>query len=160
MYRESPTAVYERKERGPHVLMKLFNSMFLFLYFIFLPVMLTVLINWAVYSLTKENFYQDHWMMPTLLLLSTFLAGALMRQKMEDESGGQTGGMGLFFLGIAALFAFVWLTQQDIQMTGRIYSHWLPTPLRPSVSDWLLMLPLTGIFGMLFYKFFTLKHYS
>ena len=94
--------------------------------------------------------------MPVLILLSTFLAGAFMRQKMEDESGG----MGLFLLGMLSLVAFAFLTQYDITTHGQVYSRFMPRILRTSTLDYLYFLPGVGLLGMLFYKYFTLKHYS
>jgi hypothetical protein len=70
------------------------------------------------------------------------------------------GGMGLFFLGILALILFSFLTHMDIERVGGIYSQFMPKLLRPSMADYLYMLPGIGIAGMMFYKFFTLKHYS
>lgn len=156
MYRESRAASQERDDDNPGFFQKLFGSVFLLAYFVFLPIILTVIINWAAYAFTQNNFYQDAWMMPTLLLLSTFLAGALMRQKMEDE----TGGMGLFFLGMLALVVFAWLTQHDIRSLGGVYSRYMPKMLPHSVLDFVYLLPALGVVGMLFYKYFTLKHYS
>lgn len=155
MYRESRTAPYERKDVKPGFLVSLFNSTFLLAYFSFLPLFLMVVVHWAVYSFTYNNFYRDSWMMPALLLLSTFLAGALMRQKMEDESGG----MGLFFLGIVALCLFAWLTKYDILSTGGVYSRYMPKLLSYSLLDFIYMLPAVGVGGMLCYKHFTLKNY-
>lgn len=94
--------------------------------------------------------------MPFLIILSTFLAGAFMRQKMEDE----TGGLGVFVLGILALLVFAFLTFQDIKTTGGVYSRFMPKLLRYSLLDYIYLLPAVGVLGMLFYKYFTLKHYS
>lgn len=134
----------------------LVTGVFLAGYFTFLPIILTVIINWAVASFTMNNFYQEHWMMPALIVLSTFLAGAFMRQKMEDEAGG----MGLFLLGMLALIAFTFLTHYDITSHGQVYSRFMPKILRTSTLDYLYFLPGVGLLGMLFYKYFTLKHYS
>jgi uncharacterized membrane protein (DUF485 family) len=157
VYRESPAAVHNRDlDERRNLFAVLCGSCFLLLYFTLLPVLLHWGINWLVYFLTVNNFYQEPWMMPTLMLLSTFLAGALMRQKMEDESGG----MGLFFLGVLALAIFAWMTHQDIATTGGVYSRLLPKLLRASIDDYVYMLPAVGMIGMLCYKQFTLKHYN
>ena len=94
--------------------------------------------------------------MPVLLLMSTFLAGALMRQKMEDTAGG----MGLFVLGVMALIAYSILTYQDIVSFGGIYSCYMPKLLRFNLLDYLWFLPGVGLLGMMCYKQFTLKLYS
>lgn len=157
MYRESHSAVHDKglnERHGP--LTGMLNCLFLLLYFTLLPILLNVGISWAAYSFTSNNFYQEPWMMPVLLLLSTFLAGALMRQKMEDDQGG----MGLFFLGMIALAAFAWMTHHDIETTGAVYSRFLPKLLRASVDDYVYLLPAVGMIGMLCYRQFTLKHYS
>ncbi|MCE3235766.1 MAG: hypothetical protein K0Q50_1946 [Vampirovibrio sp.] len=156
MYRESPTAVSRNKESTPSVLDRLACWVFLLAYFTFLPILITILLNWAVYSFAVNNLYQESWMMPSLLLFSTFLAGALMRQKMEDE----TGGLSLFVIGILALMVFSVLTYEDIHRLGGIYSQFMPRFLVPTMEDYVYMLPGVGIAGMLFYKYFTLKHYS
>ncbi len=156
MYRESPTAIHRKTEQEPGLLDKLAGAVFHMVYFTLLPIIITVLVNWAVYSFTAHNFYQALWMAPTLLLLSTFLAGALIRQKIEDAMGG----MGLFVLGIIALGVFAYLTSLDIQKTGGVYSQLMPRFLLPGLESYVYMLPGVGILGMLFYKYFTLKHYS
>lgn len=156
MYRESPTAVNQRQEAGPTVAHRLANWVFLLVYFTFLPIITTVMVNWAVYAFTVNNLYHESWMMPSLLLLSTFLSGALIRQKMEDEAGG----LALFVLGIVALMIFSAVTFEDIHRLGGIYSQFMPRFLVPTMEDYVFMLPGVGIAGMLFYKYFTLKHYS
>lgn len=157
MHRESRTAPHKQlpDEKQP-VLAILLNGVFLAGYFTFLPLMLLCLLHWAVYSFAMNNLYQESWTMPALLLLATFLAGAFMRQKMEDENGG----MGLFVIGILALIVFSLITYQDIATTGGIYSRFLPKILRRSLLDYLYFLPGVGMLGMLFYKYFTLKHYD
>jgi hypothetical protein len=156
LYRPSAAAQSEREEAKPNVLEKLVSVVFLLAYFTFLPVIMTILLNWAAYSITAHNFYQEIWMMPLLLLLATFLAGALIRQKIEDEMGG----LGLFSLGILALAVFSFLTYCDIHTFGGVYSSFMPKFLLHSVTDYVFMLPGVGIIGMLAYKAFTLKHYS
>lgn len=94
--------------------------------------------------------------MPSLLILSTFLSGALIRQKMEDE----TGGMALFIIAIFALIIFSVLTFEDIHKLGGLYSQFMPKYLPQTLDAYVFMLPGVGIAGMLFYKYFTIKHYS
>lgn len=156
MYRESPTAIRRKKEPGESFLDKLAAGIFHLAYFTLLPIILTVAINWMAYSFTAHNFYRALWMSPALLILSTFLAGALIRQRIEDAMGG----MGLFVLGILALCLFAGLTFHDIQKVGGVYSQLMPSFLLPSVESYVYMLPGVGVMGMLFYKYFTLKHYN
>jgi len=157
LYRQSTSAVNPKEsesERG--MLTMLLGGLFLTSYFLLLPIFLSVLIQWAVYSLTMNTFYEAPWMAPALLLFATFLSGALMRQKMEDDNGG----MVVFALGIMALIAFAWMTRLDILHTGTIYGGFMPKPLSYTLLDYILMLPGVGLLGMLAYKYFTLKHYG
>lgn len=157
MYRPSSAALREKDASDePNLFEKLVNSMFLLGYFSLLPVVLVILLNWAAYAIAATTFYQDFWMMPSLLVLGTFLGGALIRQKMEDEEGG----MGLFFLGMMGLMVFAWLTWLDINDPGAMYSRFMPKLLKPSLSDYVYGIPAIGMVGMLFYKYFTLKTYS
>jgi hypothetical protein len=133
------------------------NSGFLLVTAIFLPIITLIVVNWAVYMFTYNNFYLDAWMMPTLLILSTFLAGAFIRQRIEDEA---RGGMGLFFLGVVGLAVFAGLTALDIHTSGGVYSRLMPKLLRFDMHRYVMMLPAVGMAGMLCYKHFTLKHYS
>ncbi len=156
MYR--PSAALREKDASdePNLFEKLVNSLFLLGYFTLLPVALVILLNWAAYALASTTFYQDFWMMPSLLVLATFLGGALIRQKMEEEEGG----MGLFFLGLMGLMVFAWLTWLDINGSGDMYSRYMPKLLKPSMADYVFAIPGIGLVGMLFYKYFTLKTYS
>jgi hypothetical protein len=156
LYRESSAAVRPRKQIAASPLAKLAGTLLLLLYFILLPILIFFAVNWCVYAFTANNFYRDAWMMPVLLLFSTFLSGAFIRQKMEDEHGR----MGLFFLGILALAVFAWLTQLDIDRLGSVYSHFFPKRLPTRLEDYTLMLPAVGMLGMLCYKQLTLKHYQ
>lgn len=151
-----PSSDWRSPDEKPNPVAAFLNGIFLLAYFTLLPVILLVILSWIAYTLTSNNFFQDPWMMPGLLLFSTFLAGALMRQKMEDEDGG----MVLFFLGIVGLLAFAWMTQHDIDTLGGMYSRFLPKLLRPGLEQYVYMLPGVGIVGMLFYKYFTIKHYN
>lgn len=157
MYRPSTAALRDQDGyEEPNLFEKLVTTLFLLGYFTLLPIVLMVLLNWAAYGIAATTFYQEFWMMPALLVLATFLGGALMRQRMEEEQGG----MGLFFVGLIALALFAWLTLQDINDPGLMYSRFMPKMLRPSMADYVYAIPAIGMFGMLFYKYFTLKTYS
>lgn len=157
MFRSSYSAV-NRPEQEPSkgFWANIARSGFLLFYFTLLPILATVIVNWAVYFFTQNNFFPEAWMAPTLIIISTFLAGALIRQKMEDEMGG----MGLFTLAILSLILFAWLTYQDVHTIGGIYSRFMPRFLTEDLSDFIYALPAVGILGMLVYKHFTIKHYS
>lgn len=156
MYRESPTAIRKRKDPPKSRFGAMVTASFLLGYFTFLPILTMIVGHWAVYSFTMNNFYKALWMMPVLTVVCTFLGGTLIRQKMEDE----TGGMGLFLLAMVSLVIFAGLTYLDIRYTGGVYSRFMPKLLRPSVLQVVWLLPGTGLLGMLAYKYFTIKHYS
>jgi hypothetical protein len=155
LYRESAAAVNRNKEESS-ILGKLILGMFLLVYFTLMPIACTWGVNWVVYWVTADNLYSEAWMMPALLLFGTFLGGVFIRQKIEDDNGG----MALFFLGMVALIIFSILTHMDIEKVGGIYSQFMPKLLRPSIASYIYMLPGVGLIGMMFYKFFTIKHYS
>ncbi|WP_303674610.1 hypothetical protein [Vampirovibrio chlorellavorus] len=144
------------KEAAKGFLPSFLRHFFLLFYFFLLPVLTVIIVNWAVYFFTQSNFYTESWMAPTLLLLSTFIAGVLIRQKMEDESGG----LGLFTLALLALLLFGWFSYQDIHTIGGLYSRFMPRFLTTDVDSFIYALPAVGIFGMIAYKQFTLKYYS
>lgn len=156
MYRESQTAIHREKKPRTSIPGVLGSGLFLAGYFTFLPIFLTIVLNWVVASFTMNNFYQESWMMPLLLLLSTFLAGAFIRQKMEDE----IGGMGLFVMAVLALLVFTLLSYYDMTTHGGVYSRMMPKILPYSAQNYLYFLPGVGLLGMLFYKYFTLKNYG
>ena len=160
MYRNSVTLVESwglpgrRRQRGrlektTIFLPQLARNLFLMGYFTVLPVLLTIGLNWLVYPFTVNTFYREEWMMPTLILLAAFLAGVLMRRRMEAE----TGGMGLFALGCLALITFAVMSHQDILTTGGVYSHWMPELLRAGVLHYTYFLPTAGLLGMLFHRY-------
>ncbi len=144
------------KDSAQGFLTSFLRSVFLLFYFFLLPVLTVIIVNWAVYFFTQNTFYTESWMPPTLLLFSTFISGVLIRQKMEDESGG----LGLFILALLALLLFGWLSYQDIHTIGGLYSRFMPRFLTTDVDSYIFALPAVGIFGMIAYKQFTLKYYS
>jgi hypothetical protein len=157
LFRQSPSANRERTETRPHWLEAGTMQFFLLVYFTLLPIVMTIALNWVVYSVIPSYWYQESWMSPALLILASFLAGALIRQKTEDE----TGGMVLFVIGMIALVLYALLTYYDIQFSiGGVYSRFMPNYLPHSIKDYLPMLPAIGVMGMLAYKAFTLRHYS
>jgi hypothetical protein len=156
LYRPSSSAIHEQ-EQDLNWLDKLVNTLFLMGYFTVLPAVMVVLLNWVAYWIAGNTFYQDFWMPPALLMLGTFLGGALMRQRMEDEPGG---GMSLYLVGMAALCLFSWLTLHDIDSFGALYGQFMPKLLKPGLALYAYLLPAVGMTGMLFYKQFTLKHYN
>ncbi len=157
MFRTSQSAVNQTdRDTSKGFLASFFQGLFLLIYFSILPMLTLIVVNWAVYFFTQNNLYTDSWMAPTLLLLSTFISGVLIRQKMEDESGG----LGLFTLGLISLLLFGWLSYQDIHTIGGLYSRFMPRFLTTDVDSYIYALPAVGIFGMIAYKQFTLKYYG
>lgn len=154
MYRESSSANPSCPQSNPSFLEKMLSLLLLIGYFVLLPIGLTVLFTWISFWLTADTFFVEPWMMPTLILFASFLGGALIRQKIEEGSGG----MGLFLLGIITLIVFAGLTWQDIMTPGSIYSQFLPKRLAHDLLNYVFMLPCVGMFGMLFYKQFSLNH--
>jgi hypothetical protein len=157
LFRPSSSAVNRQDPEPPKgVFPNLLRCGFLFFYFTLLPILATVVLNWIVFFLTRTTFYSEPWMMPALLLASTGAGGVLIRQKMEDEMAG----MGIFTLAILALMLFGWLTYQDIETVGGIYSRFMPKVLSDALQGYAYTLPAVGIAGMLLYKHFTVKHYD
>jgi len=157
LFRPSSSAVNRNHEKSPKaVWVTLVHGVFLLFYFTLLPILATVLLNWAVYFFTQNNLFNEAWMSPSLMGISIFMAGALIRQKMEDD----LGGMGAFILAILALILFSALTYYDILTIGGVYSRFMPRFLNEELTDFIYALPAVGIMGMLAYKQFTLKHYS
>jgi hypothetical protein len=151
--RKFPHSHSHRSPENHSLIGALVANIFYLVCFTGLPMLLTIILNWSVYTFTAHNFYQSLWMAPILLLISTFWAGALSRQMMEDKPGG----MRLFVLAILAFSLFAWLTYYDIQNGGGLYSQFLPRFLTARSLSSVYMLPGIGILGMLFYKYFTLK---
>lgn len=156
MYRQSMVGKPPTPAPRSGVLVQMLRTILLLGYFTLLPALLCVGIHWVAYALTANSLYQEGWMMPGCLLASVFLAGALMRQVMEDAQGR----MGLFVVGVLALGLFSWLTHLDIQGHGGIYSQWMPSPLRSDMQPWLMLLPGVGLLGMLMFKYVALKNYG
>ncbi len=154
MHRESVTTVVTPVVKTPHPLRQGFNLMCLLGYFTLLPIFINIGVQWAVYFVTAHTWFPAGWMMPTLLLISTFLGGVFIRQKLEEGAGG----LGLFVLGILGLCLFAYLTDLDIHRLGGVYSRFLPVHLRLGLVPFVYLLPGVGLFGMLFYKFFSLKN--
>jgi hypothetical protein len=157
LFRPSSSTVNRHNEKSPKGFGgTLVHSGFLMFYFTLLPILTTVLLNWAVYFFTPNHLFQEAWMAPTLMGISIFMAGAFIRQKMEDDFEG----MGAFILAILALIVFSALTYYDIQTIGGVYSRFMPRFLNENLIDFIYALPAVGIMGMLAYKQFTFKHYS
>lgn len=157
MFRPSSSAVNRQDPEPPKgFFTNLLRCAFLFFYFTLLPILVTVIINWVVFFLTRTTFYYEAWMMPALLLVGTAAGGVLIRQKMEDEMAG----MGIFTLAILSLMLFGWLTYQDIDLVGGVYSRFMPKVLSEALLGYAYTLPAVGIAGMLLYKHFTVKHYD
>lgn len=157
MFRPSYSAVNRHDQEPPKGFwVNLIRGGFLLFYFSLVPILSIIIVNWLVFFFTQNNFYMEPWMSPGLAILSTLVAGALIRQRMEDE----LGGLGLFTLAIIALMLFSWLTWQDINTIGGVYSRFMPKFLPFELLDYIMALPAVGIVGMLAYKYLTLKHYS
>jgi hypothetical protein len=70
------------------------------------------------------------------------------------------GGLGLFVLGLVGLMLFAYVTNMDIHQLGGIYSQYMPKYLKPTMVEYVYLLPGVGLMGMLFYKYFSLKNYG
>ncbi|WP_373533148.1 hypothetical protein [Vampirovibrio sp.] len=157
MFRPSYSAVNRQNHKSSDGFwVSLSRHAFLLFYFTLLPVLTSVLLSWAVYLFTRNSLFHEVWMAPALMGLSVFVAGVLIRQKMEDD----LAGMGAFIVAILALILFAALTYQDIQAIGGVYSRFMPRYLNEDLASYIYALPAVGIVGMLAYKQFTLKHYS
>lgn len=130
-------------------------QLFMMGYFVLLCAFVFCLVNWIAFQTTASTFYDEHWMAPTVLLGSTFLAGAFMRQTSEDVRGG----LGQFIVAIFALALFAYLTYLDLQTTGGVFSKFMPKALSSSLFDYIYAIPMVGMLGMIFFKYFTLKNY-
>lgn len=156
VHRGSLHTVKTSDSEDQNILVNLILSVFLLAYFIFLPLAATILVNWIVFFFTAQSFYHASWMMPLLLGFGSFVGGVLIRQKIEDG----TGGLAKITLGLLGLMLFAYLTYLDIHQLGGIYSQYMPMFLRPPMVVLIYSIPGIGFGGMLFYKFFTLKTYS
>jgi len=141
---------------NPGLLGKLVLGLFLLGYCTLLPILTTIGVNWIVYFFTADTFFHDSWMMPLLLGFSAFLSGVLIRQRIEDG----TGGLARFTLGLLGLVIYAYLTYLDIHQLGGIYSQYMPMFLRPTMVVLIYALPGLGFLGMLFFQHFSLKNYS
>lgn len=157
MLRPSQSALRPKeREQAKSVWACLCQGLFLLVYFSLLPILTLLGVSWVVYLCTQGNFYTESWMAPGLLLLSTFISGVLIRQKMEDENGG----LGLFTLALFALLLFGWISFQDAHTVGGLYSRFMPRFLTSDVDVYIYALPAVGVLGMIAYKQFTLKYYD
>ncbi|MGE0200462.1 MAG: hypothetical protein AB7P76_05795 [Candidatus Melainabacteria bacterium] len=129
---------------------------FMFGVFTLIPVLVYVAFSWLVFNFLADTFYNEPWVRPATFLFSTFLAGVLCRQLMEEPPKG----LGLFIMGILGMIAFACITAIDIQNTGEIYSRNLPDILAPSHMPYVFSAPFAGMMGMLMFKYFSLQHYD
>ncbi len=137
------------------LLREVVHKLFLFGYFMALPVFLLVTFSWALYSLTQDVAYDASWMGPGLLFASTFFAGVLSRQVMNLHPIGRDGLM-LLLLVILAHMGFAYLTLQDLRLDDGLFSVYLPKPLTLAVHPYVFSLPITGMLGILFSRSFSL----
>jgi hypothetical protein len=156
VHRASVHTVRTTAIEKPPLLGQCLSGLLLLGYFTLLPVLTSLAVNWVVYYFTARTWFHDEWMMPTLLLFSTFVGGVFIRQKIEDEEGG----LALFLLGMFGLIIFAYVTDLDIHRLGGVYSQYMPKFLRPTMVQYVCLLPGVGVCGMLFYKFFSVKNYK
>ena len=154
MLRNQPSNRHEDDEPGP--LASVVNGLLTLGYFLLLPIILLVIIDWVAYSVFKDTFYGEHWMMPVLVAGVAFLSGAFMRQKAADDAAG----IGTLVMAMLALAVFAYLTWLDVTSSGGYYSRFLPQIMRSEVQDYVFLLPPIGLIWMLFYKQFSLKNYD
>lgn len=122
--------------------------------FSLLPILVFIGMDWIVYTVTRDTFYTDPWVKPTVLMAATFMAGAYARIVMEENFKT----MGVFIIGILGLIIFSAVTYVMLDEPGTLYAKWLPAI--PSVDPALVFgLPLIGLAGMFCYQFFSLRHY-
>jgi hypothetical protein len=153
VHRGSLHTVHSPDDGSSSLLSRLVVALYLLGYSTLLPILTTILINWAVYYFTANTFFKESWMIPTLLGLSAFAGGVLIRQKVEDGRGGLLK----FIMGMLGLILYAYITYLDVHQPGGIYSQYMPMFLRPHLVAIIYALPAIGLGGMLFYQYFSLK---
>lgn len=108
-------------------------------------------LHWAMYALTASTLYREPWMHPVLLLLASFLSGASNRFLIEREN--RANGLGWFALSLFTLIACAWLTDYDLNRGGLLYLKFLPVFPHRDLHPFVLMMPATGLIGMLAYGY-------
>jgi hypothetical protein len=147
---ENPNTAKGIKARAAYASWIAAQSAFLLAYFTVLPMLAVMILHWGFHTIASASFYASPWTAPALLMLGTFLGGAMIRWRMEREASG----LRLFVLAVLALILFAGLTLRDIRHGGEISARLLPMAHNPALHPYALMLPAVGILGMLAYRHF------
>lgn len=132
----------------------LFKHLALMIFFVIFPIFMLAVTDWVAFSIFKNTFYAEPWMKPVVVLAGMFLAGVGCRMIME----GFFQSMGLYFVAIIGFCGYAYLCWYDIENTGSLFSaRLLPEALRYSMLPYVYSLPVSGLVGMLFFKWFSLK---
>jgi hypothetical protein len=123
--------------------------MILWAFYIGLPAFLLIILSWFSYGFTKRVCFDEFWMMPLLICLSTFVAGVIIRQGMRYTKH-QLGLTVLAGLGLMVFAVLVWMDIQNHQLI----SPYLPLPLRSEVLPYVYAIPLVGLLGLVFSNLF------
>lgn len=153
MHRGSLHTVHSPDDESSSPLSRMIVALYLLGYSTLLPIFTTIIINWAVYYFTADNFYKESWMIPILLGFSAFIGGVLIRQKIEDGRGGLLK----FSMGLFGLILYAYITYLDIHQPGGVYSQYMPMFMRPHLVALIYAMPAIGLGGMLLYQYFSLK---
>ncbi|MEB3286001.1 MAG: hypothetical protein VKJ04_00705 [Vampirovibrionales bacterium] len=132
----------------------LFRHLLLFLYASLGSVFVLSCLYWLCAGIFAHTFFGDRWMQPVIVLLAAFFSGVLTRM-LSDVAHKS---MGLFLAAIAGFATYAILCGLDLQANGSLFStRLLPEPLKITLAPYLYLLTPTGLFGMLCFRWFTLR---
>lgn len=131
----------------------LLDNLVTFVFFLLLPLCLTVVAAWLINFINLELIAPTSWLKSFAMILGTFISGALIGKKMNNE----TGGLMTFFLAILAFSTFSFLTFTESRGI-EIISGYFPLMQKSAPSFLYLLLPGVGLLGIVMFKFVTFNN--
>jgi hypothetical protein len=133
---------------------ELTSKLLAFAYFLLIPAITTVCLTWFVYTFTRGVIFDAPWMMPAILGVSVFIAGAIIRFQIEADI---KNSLMMFFLGALAQIVFALALWWDLERVT-FYSLWLPHEMEHGILPYLFGLPCVGMMGIIFTRRVKLNH--
>jgi hypothetical protein len=135
------------------VLSELLKRALDFIYFLLLPVILFLVLGWALNVIEEATLsFDDQLSKSGTLLLTAFLTGVMVGLKIA----GEKGGMLTLVMGLVAILFFNYLTTQDVRGI-ELYTKYVPMLNTSTPAMLVYLIPGTWFLGVLLYRFFTVS---
>lgn len=132
----------------------LFTHCLFYVFSVLCSLGILIALYWACEKVFASTLFDEPWMQPSVLIVSAYFSGVCIRMGTEQL----IRSMGVYFIVLLGFASFTGLCWLDIQQTGSLFStRFLPETLHLSSIPFIFAVPIVGLFGMLCYRWFTLR---